>query len=160
MVMTRSKRRLTQMRRERNARDDAIERLYLSGNYTTERIAEWHNLTPRSVQRMLSKRGTIRSRAHSNRLMAKHKRYTRMPAELRAKRKRISNRLRYELLAEHPYCALCGAEPSPGVFLQIDHIDDDATNNDRTNLQVLCRSCNHGKGSVKQNARKHLRLAS
>ncbi|MGO4470373.1 HNH endonuclease [Arthrobacter sp. M-10] len=49
------------------------------------------------------------------------------------------------MLREHPYCSLCGTPAVPENPLNIDHIDNDPTNNYAENLQVLCRACNVGK---------------
>lgn len=60
--------------------------------------------------------------------------------------------LRYEVLLEQgAVCKCCGAKPSDGVTLCVDHIKPRRTHPqlalDKTNLQVLCNDCNMGKGS-------------
>ena len=60
------------------------------------------------------------------------------------KRKRLPLGLRFELLSKNPRCAICGRTAATGV-LEIDHIDSDPSNNDLSNLQVLCADCNMGK---------------
>lgn len=57
----------------------------------------------------------------------------------------IPSRLRYQMLAGHPYCALCGATVGDGIHLEVDHINGDPSNNQMENLQVLCQPCNNGK---------------
>lgn len=63
-------------------------------------------------------------------------------------------RLRYEVLQDQGRkCALCGATP-PAIVLHVDHIKPLRANwgrrLDKTNLQVLCEVCNHGKGNWDQ----------
>jgi 5-methylcytosine-specific restriction endonuclease McrA len=60
------------------------------------------------------------------------------------KRKSLPLGLRFELLNKNPRCAICGRTAATGV-LEIDHIDSDPSNNDLSNLQVLCADCNMGK---------------
>lgn len=69
------------------------------------------------------------------------------------KRKTIPAKMRYEVLSKHPYCAICGARADNAV-LEIDHIDNNPENNERSNLQVLCSVCNIGKYHA--NRRKYL----
>jgi len=61
-------------------------------------------------------------------------------------------RARYDALcASDGKCQLCGRGKHDGVTLNVDHIVPikRAWNRrtDRTNLQVLCHECNHGKGN-------------
>ena len=55
--------------------------------------------------------------------------------------------IRFDVLAACPRCCLCGA----GDELHVDHIVplkvDWERRLDKSNLQVLCRDCNHGKAS-------------
>ncbi len=57
--------------------------------------------------------------------------------------------LRHKMITEHPYCALCGAKPSPEIMLDIDHIIPVSRggSDEPFNLQVLCHRCNRGKGN-------------
>ena len=50
-------------------------------------------------------------------------------------------RLRAAVLREQPLCAACKTE----MATDVDHIDDDPTNNDRDNLQGLCHECHSRK---------------
>lgn len=54
----------------------------------------------------------------------------------------------YRLLAlrDGELCALCGQDPP----LDIDHLDGDPTNNDDTNLRLLCRPCNVKRQRAKE----------
>jgi len=65
-------------------------------------------------------------------------------------------RMRYAVLAESAErnggvarCELCGVTAAPGAPLNIDHIEPLSRawgrRLDRSNLQVLCGACNHGK---------------
>lgn len=54
-------------------------------------------------------------------------------------RKIVFNKYRYDL----PDCENCGKESSwEGWVTHIDHIDNDVTNNNESNLRVLCNGCN------------------
>lgn len=59
-------------------------------------------------------------------------------------------RLRYDVLKNTNYCQCCGAKP-PDVVLHVDHIKPISKRpdlmKDPNNLQVLCASCNWGKGA-------------
>ena len=65
-------------------------------------------------------------------------------------------RTRYSILAESAernggtaQCELCGATAAPGAPLNVDHIEPLSKawerRLDKSNLQVLCGACNHGK---------------
>lgn len=63
--------------------------------------------------------------------------------------------LRYRALKLHGgHCQCCGAVPGPGNPLQVDHIKPRSRfpelELDLHNLQVLCKSCNLGKGAWDQ----------
>ena len=45
-------------------------------------------------------------------------------------------------------CSWCGAVFDSPIFLQVDHIDNDASNNDPSNLQTLCAKCHIRKGII------------
>lgn len=124
----------------------AINQAYASGKYTTESIAKRYGVSPRQVQRIATKAGTIRTIAESNKLMAAQglKRYKKR-AVAKPPRRWISAKVRFRLIQEHPFCAVCGKRPADGVQLEIDHIDEDNRNNAESNLQVLCETCNKGK---------------
>lgn len=126
-------------------RDRAIKQLYISGKYTTEYIAKTYGITSRQVQRIALNGGYVRTQAEANKLIAPLKNYRTIPIELRVKRKQLSNKLRYELISKQPYCLICGMRPSTGARLEVDHIDNNPSNNELSNLQVLCTLCNKGK---------------
>lgn len=127
---------------------DAVAKLYASGSFTTEQLAKQYNISVRQVQRIAKKKGVIRTQAEANRVAAPLKRYHTIPIEMRVKRKQLSNKIRYQVISAHPYCVVCGMRPDDGVRLEVDHIDENATNNDPANLQVLCGKCNTGKSHL------------
>ena len=49
--------------------------------------------------------------------------------------------LRAAVLREQPVCALCRS----AAATEVDHRDDDPTNNDRANLSALCKPCHSRK---------------
>lgn len=123
----------------------AIANLYKTAQYTTEQIAKNYNISTRQVQRIAKKLGVVRTQAEANRVIAPLKNYHRIPKELRVKRKQLTNRVRYDLISLQPYCTLCGSKPEHGIRLEVDHIDNNPSNNTNDNLQVLCNICNRGK---------------
>lgn len=54
-------------------------------------------------------------------------------------------KLRAAVLAEQPLCEHCEARGVITPALEVDHIDNDPTNNDRKNLASLCRPCHSRK---------------
>lgn len=63
--------------------------------------------------------------------------------------------LRYRALKLHGgHCQCCGNGPAPGNPMQVDHIKPRSRfpelELDLNNLQVLCKSCNTGKGAWDQ----------
>jgi 5-methylcytosine-specific restriction endonuclease McrA len=61
-------------------------------------------------------------------------------------------RLRYEVILEQGRkCAVCGRTPADGIIINVDHVRPlrkfPELALDKTNLQVLCHECNHGKGN-------------
>jgi hypothetical protein len=64
-------------------------------------------------------------------------------------------RLRYDVLADNDgRCCLCGRRAGHGATLHVDHIKPLKyfwhLRLEKNNLQVLCRECNHGKASRRQ----------
>ena len=113
---------------------------------TVTEIAKKYGVATRSIQRLLKANGCIRTVAEANKVTAKLKNYDalRIPDELKSKRKTIPYKLRYKVLANHPYCKLCG-NTAEDCTLHIDHVDGNPSNNVESNLQVLCIYCNTGK---------------
>lgn len=124
---------------------EAVAKLYASGLYTTEQLAKQYNVSTRQIQRIAKNKGVIRTLAEANKIAAPLKHYHTIPIDMRVKRKHISQRIRYETIAAHPYCNNCGMRPDDGIRLEVDHIDENPMNNNPDNLQVLCDMCNKGK---------------
>ncbi len=128
--------------------DDIITN-YKNVTMTVTDLAKKWGTTPRSIQRLLKDFGEIRSVAEANKATVKLKDYSkhRVPDHLKAKRVILPKIVRYNLIAQHPFCSTCGDRPSLTQYtvLEVDHIDGNATNNKPDNLQVLCRDCNRGK---------------
>jgi 5-methylcytosine-specific restriction endonuclease McrA len=135
------------MIKENIERDKIIIELYISGNVLTQDIAKQFKISVRQVQRIAKIHNVVRTNIESNKIMSKHKTYYKLPEAMRVKRKHISRRVRYEIIAKHPFCALCGIT-AKDCRIDIDHIDNNATNNKLENLQVLCIPCNQGKRNV------------
>lgn len=137
--------------RKRKAEQHAvIGRLYATGNYTTQQLAQLYGIGTRQIQRIAKMEGVVRTVSESNKLMAPLKNYRRLPPGMKAVRKGLLQRVRYEMIVNNPYCALCGKTLEDGIKLEVDHIDNNPTNNDLANLQVLCNKCNSGKGHLKR----------
>lgn len=65
-------------------------------------------------------------------------------------RAKMVPKLRYAILRRDGFrCATCGATPSGGAHLHVDHILAISRGGKTTpgNLRVLCSHCNHGKGA-------------
>ena len=139
---------MTRLQNKLNKRNQLIISMYQSGNYKTESIAEQFGITSRSIQRLLNKAGVIRTQAESNKISAKFKNYYRKPEHLKAKRKWLTPKRRYLLIKKHPYCSNCGLTVEQGIRLEVDHINEIATDNRIENLQVLCNQCNTGKSHL------------
>lgn len=58
--------------------------------------------------------------------------------------------IRLEVLSECPLCAVCMCNGIIKAANEVDHIDGDSHNNDRSNLQALCKPC-HSAKTVKEN---------
>lgn len=61
-------------------------------------------------------------------------------------------RLRMEVIKERgARCECCGATPRDGIVIHVDHVKPRKLRPDlaleKSNLQVLCEVCNHGKGN-------------
>lgn len=54
-------------------------------------------------------------------------------------------KLRAAVLSEQPMCEHCEARSILTPALEVDHIDNDPTNNNRDNLASLCRPCHSRK---------------
>lgn len=121
---------------------------YADAFVTVEQLAEKYGVTVRTIQRTINEYGhvygvKIRTVAEANKVTAKLKDYSalRKNPEDKVKRKFLPNKVRYQVLLAHPFCAVCKNDAK----LQVDHIDNNPRNNELSNLQVLCADCNSGK---------------
>lgn len=140
--------RITPRQQAINNLHKGVVSLYKSGKYTTEQIATNYSISTRQVQRIATKYGVIRTLSESNKLVAPLKNYKTIPKEFKVVRKQISSKTRYNTIANQPWCTICGMSAKDGVRLEVDHIDNDPSNNNSDNLQVLCALCNTGKSHL------------
>jgi hypothetical protein len=61
-------------------------------------------------------------------------------------------RQRYGII-KGPICEECSFVPKVSAQLEIDHIDGDKTNNDKSNLRTLCCNCHAYKSYIKEDIR-------
>ena len=62
-------------------------------------------------------------------------------------------RLRALVLTEQPLCHECEQFGRVRVSVDVDHVDDDASNNLRSNLRGMCHSC-HSKKTARDRREK------
>lgn len=120
-------------------------------------IAKEAGVSTRTVERWAAKVGILRDTRLAQGMTAKYRDYGAISEKQKIgvnKRKAIPSSLRYLLLETYPYCMLCGATPEHGVRLEIDHINNDPSDNRMENLQVLCHKCNMGKFHAYRDERK------
>lgn len=111
-------------------------------------IATMAGVNVKTIQRWAAKAGIVRDLRTAQGMSAKFRDYRVVSEKQKLngpKRKTIPPTLRFKLLEAHPYCTACGAKPGLGVYLDIDHINNDPSDNRPENLQVLCHQCNMGK---------------
>ena len=129
------------------AKEDILNH-YNNVTMTVTALAEKWGVTPRTIQRFIKANGgNIRTVSEANKVTSKLKDYSghRVPEHLKVKRNIIKRSLRYKLISEHPFCVVCASRSEDGIRLEIDHIDNNPSNNSLPNLQVLCMFCNQGK---------------
>ena len=128
-------------------RDKHIVDEYKAGKHASY-LASKYGISTRQVQRIVKKHGAIRTVSESYKLAIQQGRmtYHRIPEHLKKKRVRVSDTMRFYILKRDNYrCVVCGGTAREGLRLEVDHIDEDATNNEEYNLQTLCNRCNKGK---------------
>lgn len=131
-------------------RDIDIVKRYKAGDYAAN-IAKDYGISTRQVQRVIKKNKATRTISESYRLAIKQGRmkYYYKPEHLKRKRKTISVKIRYYILERDAHtCQSCGSTVKQGVRIEIDHIDNDVTNNDIANLITICNQCNQGKAYI------------
>jgi biotin operon repressor len=76
-----------------------------------------------------------------------------------ANERRIKSSTRAEIFIRDDFrCVRCGAVPGPGVWLEVDHIQEKlggGSDDDLANLQTLCNSCHAGKTARFQRERRN-----
>lgn len=117
-------------------------------NYSGAEIKQMLRLpqTERTIQRVVHNAGIARSVGDAFRLAHSKGRitYQRTPEYLKIKRKKLSTKLRFQVLIKDNFsCRLCGSK-APNV-LEVDHIDNNKNNNQIDNLRTLCEDCNKGR---------------
>jgi hypothetical protein len=101
-----------------------IERLYVNGDWSQERLAQHYNLSLAGMQKVLARMG-IPSKSHGRR-GAHNGRF----------RDGTQSTI-YRTMIEKSACAKCATTEN----LCVHHKDEDHTNNVPSNLEVLCMSC-------------------
>lgn len=127
-------------------KDVQVKALYLSGLSSLE-IAEKESIHPRAVQRIVRRLGITRDakKRFVNAIKRGRMKYERMPKEQLKQRKGMTIKLRYHILQRDGYrCSQCG-NTAKEARIQVDHINNDATDNREENLIALCELCNKGK---------------
>ncbi len=121
---------------------------YESYDMSVKEIAAMSGVTTRTVERWATKAGIVRELKTAQSMSARYRDYASVSSKQKLninQRKPVRSAVRFLLLETYPYCMLCGATPEQGVRLEIDHINNDPSDNRMENLQVLCHSCNIGK---------------
>jgi HNH endonuclease len=130
---------------------DRVIALYRSGMGSCEIAAEIDRPgSVRHIQRIVKEAGITRSGSEAfrnaiarGRMVYKQKE----PADLR-RRKFIPPKLRAEIFVRDGFrCVQCGMTAADRR-LEVDHINNDATDDRRSNLRVLCQPCNLGKEAL------------
>ena len=129
-------------------RNNLIVSYYLKGLSSGEifELANW-DLSIRQIQRIIKEAGITRDQKTAFRMAIDKGRvtYHKKPKGELKHRKRLSTAARMKVLKKYDYrCQLCGAT-AKDARIQIDHKDEDPSNNDEDNLWVLCEECNKGK---------------
>jgi 5-methylcytosine-specific restriction endonuclease McrA len=130
---------------------ELVVELYMKGMCGQE-VAE-HIGRPKSVReihRIIKEAGVSRSRseAFTNAIARGRMVHERTTAKRFVTRKWLSPKLRAEIMIrDHYRCVLCGAT-SQTDRLEIDHVNNDPSDDRRINLRILCQSCNLGKEAL------------
>src|ERR1035437_3227297 len=128
-------------------RNERIVKEY-QANTCAKELSVKYDLTERHIQRIVTLAGASRTRSESYILAIQQGRmkYAHKPEHLKVKRKTIGLKLRFEVLNRDNFkCVLCGRTAQQAHRIEIDHIDNDPSNNVINNLQTLCDLCNKGK---------------
>lgn len=69
---------------------------------------------------------------------------------------RCSTCIRYGQRTKGPNCERCGFVPEDSIQLDVDHIDGNPSNNDKSNTQTLCANCHRLKTKQNQDWKKKI----
>lgn len=128
-------------------REDIID-LYQEGSSGQE-IKETMRLkqTVRSIQRVVHNEGISRPIGEAFRNAIKRGRIRYVLKEKRVHRTKLNPTLRYKILDRDNFkCVKCGATAKDDL-IEVDHKDNNPSNQDPNNLETLCHRCNFGKPS-------------
>jgi hypothetical protein len=123
-----------------------ITKLYLGG-MSAQEIKEMLHLphTVRSIQRRVKQAGIVRTVGDSFRNAVARGRVKWAYKENKKHRTHLSPKLRYLILTRDEFkCLTCGATAQTSN-LEIDHINNNPSDNREENLQTLCHDCNFGR---------------
>lgn len=128
-----------------------IKKLYVEDKLSAEEIRkvliEKYELTisTRHIQRYLKDMGVIRNHRNSFIIAIEKGRMSYPKRVVPKPRKTIQRKQRLAILIRDGFkCVFCGVTAKDSR-LEVDHKDNDPTNNDPSNLQTLCKDCNMGK---------------
>lgn len=124
-----------------------IRDLYLEGKSCSQ-IKDVLELrqSVRHIQRVVKSMNIIRSRGEAFRLAVSQGRvdYQRKKRQFN-QRKTVNAKMRFEVFKRCDFrCVICGEDGSDNR-LEVDHINENPSDNRLDNLQILCSLCNKGK---------------
>lgn len=105
-----------------------IERLYVNGDWSQKRLANHYGISLAGMQKVLARLG-VQSKSHGRR------------GEHNGRFKDGTQSTLYRTMVAKDSCAKCGTADD----LCIHHKDENHTNNEPGNLEVLCMSCHSSK---------------
>ena len=139
-----------------------IRKLYEKEMMSGIEIAEFikkvtgEELSPRSIQRIVEREGgKMRTMKEAFNLAIKKGRVDWAYRSDKIRRKRMSNKLRFEVLVRDNFrCQLCGRDKDDAV-LEVDHIVpvSEGGAEKEENLRTLCHECNKGKSEYYREGR-------
>lgn len=128
--------------RQPKTRDLSSDISKFSSSTYAYRFGSWRNALSMFVQWANDQNFQIEPRGH-------------LEAQARKTPRNVNWRLRAQvLMRDEARCRLCGATPSLGARLHVDHIAawSNGGETELSNLQILCEQCNLGKGDLNVSA--------
>jgi 5-methylcytosine-specific restriction endonuclease McrA len=133
------------------ANNEEIVQHYLSETITIKDIAKIYDVTPRTIQRIIKKFEITQTRKQRMKIawqcsdaIKQHVKLCK--ANAKQNKRTIKPKTRLFILQRDNYmCQFCGAGKE--ARLCVDHIDENADNNNLDNLRVLCMQCNLGRNT-------------